>query len=76
MNVVFSGAAYPIVTYFAGEITYLSFNTQNNCYMSAGNTRIIHEVPFHNINIGVWCAFNKKIIILPIFSSDATNPGT
>jgi len=28
-EVVFSGGTYPLVTYFEGEITYLSFNTQN-----------------------------------------------
>jgi len=33
-ELVFSGAAYHIVTYFAGEITYLSFNTQNNLHVS------------------------------------------
>jgi hypothetical protein len=75
-EVVFSGGAYSLVNYFAREITYLSFNIQNNLYLSAGNTRIIHEVLFHNVNIGVWCALNETRIIGSIFSSDTTNPGT
>jgi hypothetical protein len=33
-------------------------------------------MPFHNVNIGAWCAFNVTRIIGSIFSSDAINPGT
>jgi hypothetical protein len=29
-EVVYNGGAYPLVIYFAGKITYLSFNTQTN----------------------------------------------
>jgi hypothetical protein len=34
---------------------------------------LIHEVPLHDIKLGVWCAMNAKRIIGPIFYAETIN---
>jgi hypothetical protein len=39
-------------------------NVQKNCYWSSQNPHLTHEVAFHPMKVGVWCAvFSKTQLI-------------
>jgi hypothetical protein len=46
---------------------------QNNRYWSAENPHSIHEVPLHDVKIGVWCAISAHRIIGPVFFQETIN---
>jgi hypothetical protein len=37
-------------------------SSQNNRYWGSVNPRLIHEVPLHDVIVGVWCVMNAKLI--------------
>jgi hypothetical protein len=48
-------------------------NGQNNRYRSAENPHSIHEVPLHDVKIGVWCAISAHRIIGSVFCQYTIN---
>jgi hypothetical protein len=67
---VYDGMIDPdLVSYTDDAWFHLSgyVNSQNNPYWSAENPHSIHEVPLHDVKIGVWCAISAKRIIVPVF---------
>jgi hypothetical protein len=45
-------------------------NAENIGYHSADNPRLIYEIPFQNITVGVWCAVSVTDMPRSILSSD------
>jgi hypothetical protein len=41
--------------------------SQNNRYWRTENPYAVHEVPFHDIKVGVWCAVSTQGIIGAMF---------
>jgi hypothetical protein len=35
-------------------------NMHNNHYRSSENLRVLHEAPFHDSKVGVWCAISVR----------------
>jgi hypothetical protein len=48
-------------------------SAQSNQYWSPVNSHLIHEVPLHDIKVGVWYTMNAKQIIGPIFYTEIIN---
>jgi hypothetical protein len=44
---------------------HVSPENDQNC--NSANPHLIHEVPPHDIKVGMWCAMNAKQITGPIF---------
>jgi hypothetical protein len=41
-------------------------SSQNNWYWTFENLFLIHEVPLHDLTVGVWCFMNPKQNIEPV----------
>jgi inhibitor of nuclear factor kappa-B kinase subunit alpha len=48
-------------------------NSQNTRIWSDENPRSVHQIPLHDIKIGVWCAVSARRIIGPIFYHETVN---
>ncbi|PSN47830.1 hypothetical protein C0J52_16446, partial [Blattella germanica] len=48
-------------------------NSHNNCHWSTQNPNLIHQVPLHDLKIGVWCTMRAKRVIESIFFNEAVN---
>jgi hypothetical protein len=42
-------------------------------YLEPSNPHLVHEVPLHDVRVGMWCAVNIKQIIGPIFNMETIN---
>jgi hypothetical protein len=54
------------VTFYSDEVWYTlsgNINSQYDRYWSAEN----HEVPLHDLKVGVWCSVSVQTIIEPVF---------
>jgi hypothetical protein len=70
---VHDGEVGPHFTYFCDEAWFHlhgRVSSQNHLYWSPVNPHLIHELPLHHANVGVWCEMNTKRIIGPIFYTE------
>jgi hypothetical protein len=44
-------------------------NSHNNRHWSTENPHLAHEVPLHDLKVGVWCAVGVLRITGPVFSA-------
>lgn len=47
--------------------TYSYVNSHNNRYWSTENPHVVHEVPLHNLKVGVWSEISAWRITGPVF---------
>jgi hypothetical protein len=69
---VFSGLHGPELMFYSDEEWFsLSgyINSQNNRYWSTESHHAVHEVPLHDLKVGVWYAVSAWSIIGPMFFS-------
>jgi hypothetical protein len=55
------------------QVRHGNVNSQNNRYWYSENTHAVHEVPLHDLNVGVWCAVSVHKIVGPVFVREQTN---
>jgi hypothetical protein len=58
-------------TFFSDEAWFRLqgyINTQNNQYWDSQNPHQSHEVPFHPMKVGVWCAVSARISLAVFFN--------
>lgn len=70
------GSMDPKLIFFTDEAWFYlhgHVSTQNNRCWSAEKPDIVHEMPLHDLKIGVWCAVNAYRIIGPIFFANTVN---
>jgi hypothetical protein len=68
-ELVFNGLFDPKLKFYFDEVWYtLSgyINNQNNRYWSRENPHDVHEVPLHDLKVGVWCAISAWRAIQPM----------
>jgi hypothetical protein len=73
---VYDGMVDPDFVFYTDEAWFhLSgyVNSQNNRYWSAENPHSIHEVPLHDVKIGVWCAISAHRITGPEYLQETIN---
>lgn len=71
-----SGEVDPLLSYFTDDVWFhLSghVSTQNNRHQWADNPVLLHEVLWHDIKTGAWCAVSAAIIIWSIFFMDTVS---
>ncbi|KAJ4444661.1 hypothetical protein ANN_06458 [Periplaneta americana] len=69
---VHNGDVGPLLTFFTDEAWFHlhgHVSTHNNRYWATENPHIIHEVPHHAANVGVWCAVKLTVFVcdIPLF---------
>jgi hypothetical protein len=71
------GEVDPHLTSFFSEEAWFHLHghvsSKNNLYWRPVNPHLIHEVPLHDVKVGVWCAVNAKRIIGPILYAETIN---
>ena len=71
LSTVEEGRMDPLLYFMSDEAWFhLSgyVNSQNTRYWSSKNWHVIHEMPLHDLKIGVWCAVSGiKIVGLILF---------
>jgi hypothetical protein len=73
---VYDGMVDPDFVFYTGKAWFRlsgNVNSQNNRYWSAENPHFIHEVPLHDVKIGVWYAITAHRIIGPVLFQETIN---
>jgi hypothetical protein len=73
---VHDGKDDPHLTFFSDEARFYLhghvFSQNNRCWSSL-NSNLIHEVPLHEVKVGMRCAMNAKLITGCIFYMETIN---
>jgi hypothetical protein len=75
-KLVLNGLPDPELAFYANEaLCNLSgyVNSQNNRYRSTENPHAVHEVPLHDLKVGVWSAISAWRINKPVFFHGTIN---
>jgi hypothetical protein len=57
---------------FLQSVVEGEIDPQNNRYWSSQNPDLTHDVPLHQVKVGVWRAVSARIVV-PVFSNETIN---
>jgi hypothetical protein len=69
---VFKRLIDPELTFYTDKAWFTLcayINSQNNRHWSTENPDALHEVPLHDLKLGIWCAISVQKVTGPMFFS-------
>jgi hypothetical protein len=75
-ELAFNGLLDPELMFYSNKVwcTLSGYvNSQYNRYWSTENPQAVHEVPLHDLKVGVWCAISARRITEPVLLHETIN---